>query len=260
MKAARAAILGVRKMGTAKAAAKGKELREASVAEATEAKASSAGLLSAAPAAGASAAASAPDAGLSLGGGASPPALPRVDLAALAPERLTMARLLSRPITKHAGAAASPEATLQAGGRLEAALFRALGLGRVAGQPSYTDQVKTFVLNMNRNRSLALGVLSGSADLDALAVADTAELATEEFKREVAKEKKAAAEEVQLDWERKNRDKMLASAGLKKTEGQFRCGKCKSKNTTHTEYQTRGGDEPMTVFVHCNDCGGRMRF
>jgi DNA-directed RNA polymerase subunit M/transcription elongation factor TFIIS len=42
-------------------------------------------------------------------------------------------------------------------------------------------------------------------------------------------------------------------------EGQFKCGKCKSKKTTYYQMQTRSADEPMTTFVTCTGCGNRWK-
>jgi DNA-directed RNA polymerase subunit M/transcription elongation factor TFIIS len=41
--------------------------------------------------------------------------------------------------------------------------------------------------------------------------------------------------------------------------GFFRCSRCRSYNTQYTSVQTRSADEPMTQFVHCNDCGSSWR-
>jgi DNA-directed RNA polymerase subunit M/transcription elongation factor TFIIS len=35
------------------------------------------------------------------------------------------------------------------------------------------------------------------------------------------------------------------------------CGKCKKRTVDYYEKQTRGADEPMTVFAHCLSCGKR---
>lgn len=37
-------------------------------------------------------------------------------------------------------------------------------------------------------------------------------------------------------------------------EGLYICRKCKSKNTTFVTLQTRSADEPMTIFITCQDC------
>lgn len=39
------------------------------------------------------------------------------------------------------------------------------------------------------------------------------------------------------------------------SEGVVECPKCKSKKTFSVQRQTRGGDEPMTTFSVCTDCG-----
>jgi len=43
-------------------------------------------------------------------------------------------------------------------------------------------------------------------------------------------------------------------------EGQFKCGKCKSKKTDYYQMQTRSADEPMTTYVTCKACGNRWKF
>ena len=43
------------------------------------------------------------------------------------------------------------------------------------------------------------------------------------------------------------------------TEGLLTCGKCKSKKTTYTEFQTRAADEPVTLFCLCLACGSRWK-
>jgi DNA-directed RNA polymerase subunit M/transcription elongation factor TFIIS len=35
------------------------------------------------------------------------------------------------------------------------------------------------------------------------------------------------------------------------------CGKCKKRKVDYYEKQTRGADEPMTIFAHCLACGKR---
>jgi DNA-directed RNA polymerase subunit M/transcription elongation factor TFIIS len=42
-------------------------------------------------------------------------------------------------------------------------------------------------------------------------------------------------------------------------EGQFKCGKCKSKKTDYYQLQTRSADEPMTTYVTCKECGNRWK-
>jgi len=42
-------------------------------------------------------------------------------------------------------------------------------------------------------------------------------------------------------------------------EGQFKCGKCKSKKTDYYQLQTRSADEPMTTYVTCKTCNHRWK-
>ncbi len=40
----------------------------------------------------------------------------------------------------------------------------------------------------------------------------------------------------------------------------FKCGKCKEKNCTYYQLQTRSADEPLTTFVTCLSCNNRWKF
>lgn len=42
-------------------------------------------------------------------------------------------------------------------------------------------------------------------------------------------------------------------------EGFEACRRCQSTNTSYHQVQTRSSDEPMTVFLHCKDCGKRWK-
>jgi len=44
-----------------------------------------------------------------------------------------------------------------------------------------------------------------------------------------------------------------------KRKGMYQCGKCKSFDIDIRLFQTRGADEPMTVFAKCENCGKRWR-
>ena len=44
-----------------------------------------------------------------------------------------------------------------------------------------------------------------------------------------------------------------------KPSGIFQCPRCKSMRTFFNQLQTRGGDEPMTNFCECIDCGYSFR-
>lgn len=43
------------------------------------------------------------------------------------------------------------------------------------------------------------------------------------------------------------------------TTDQFECPSCHKRECTYTEVQTRSADEPMTIFVTCQNCGKDFR-
>lgn len=45
-----------------------------------------------------------------------------------------------------------------------------------------------------------------------------------------------------------------AQEKVQETSDLFVCPKCENSHTTHYSLQTRGGDEPMTIFINCIDC------
>lgn len=46
---------------------------------------------------------------------------------------------------------------------------------------------------------------------------------------------------------------------IKASTDKFKCGKCKKKECTYYQLQTRSGDEPMTTFVTCLHCGNHWK-
>lgn len=59
--------------------------------------------------------------------------------------------------------------------------------------------------------------------------------------------------------EREKTDKVLYEKDRGGATDQFRCGKCKKRECTYYELQTRSADEPMTIFICCLNCGKRWR-
>jgi len=58
---------------------------------------------------------------------------------------------------------------------------------------------------------------------------------------------------------KKIKDENKFSPKLEASTDDFTCSKCKSKQCTHYQLQTRSADEPMTTFVTCINCGNRWR-
>jgi len=55
-----------------------------------------------------------------------------------------------------------------------------------------------------------------------------------------------------------NGDLLVQEKGHGATD-MFSCEKCGKNRTTYYQMQTRGADEPMTIFVTCLDCGHFFR-
>jgi len=66
-----------------------------------------------------------------------------------------------------------------------------------------------------------------------------------------AQMRKECLEEVQADWDLRHR--------APDTNGLLTCEKCSGTQTTYIQLQTRKGDEPMTTFALCRDCGSRWK-
>jgi transcription elongation factor S-II len=58
---------------------------------------------------------------------------------------------------------------------------------------------------------------------------------------------------------KKIRDENKFTTKLEASTDNFTCRKCKSKECTYYQLQTRSADEPMTTFVTCVKCGSRWK-
>jgi len=55
------------------------------------------------------------------------------------------------------------------------------------------------------------------------------------------------------------RDKSLYEEKAEAMTDQFKCARCKSRECTYYELQTRSADEAMTTFITCLNCGNRWK-
>lgn len=55
------------------------------------------------------------------------------------------------------------------------------------------------------------------------------------------------------------KDKVLYETKPEAMTDQFKCGRCKKRQCSYFELQTRSADEPMTVFITCINCGKRWK-
>ncbi|XP_054835926.1 transcription elongation factor A protein 2 [Eublepharis macularius] len=114
----------------------------------------------------------------------------------------------------------------------------------------YKNRVRSRLSNLkdSKNPDLRKNVLCGVITAEQIAVMTSEEMASNELK-EI---RKAMTKEA-------IREHQMAKTGGTQTD-LFTCGKCKKKNCTYTQVQTRSSDEPMTTFVVCNECGNRWKF
>ncbi|NXH15580.1 TCEA2 protein, partial [Bucco capensis] len=113
----------------------------------------------------------------------------------------------------------------------------------------YKNRVRSRISNLkdSKNPELKKNVLCGAITPGQIAVMTSEEMASNELK-EI---RKAMTKEA-------IREHQMAKTGGTQTD-LFTCGKCKKKNCTYTQVQTRSSDEPMTTFVVCNECGNRWK-
>ncbi|KAM4688096.1 transcription elongation factor A protein 1 isoform 1-T1 [Discoglossus pictus] len=114
----------------------------------------------------------------------------------------------------------------------------------------YKNRVRSRISNLkdSKNPNLRRNVLCGNISPEFFARMTAEEMASDELKEMRKNLTKEAIREHQM-----------ARTGGTETD-LFSCGKCKKKNCTYTQVQTRSADEPMTTFVFCNECGNRWKF
>ncbi|XP_028327323.1 transcription elongation factor A protein 3 isoform X2 [Gouania willdenowi] len=114
----------------------------------------------------------------------------------------------------------------------------------------YKNRVRSRISNLKdpKNPGLRRNVLAGSIDLSRIASMSAEEMASDELKqlRNVLTQEAI-------------REHQMAKTGGTSTD-LLQCGKCKKRNCTYNQVQTRSADEPMTTFVLCNECGNRWKF
>ncbi|XP_061094108.1 transcription elongation factor A protein 3 isoform X11 [Conger conger] len=114
----------------------------------------------------------------------------------------------------------------------------------------YKNRVRSRISNLKdpKNPGLRKNVLAGAIELQRIASMTAEEMASDELKQLRNTMTQEAIREHQ----------MAKTGGT--TTDLLQCGKCRKKNCTYNQVQTRSADEPMTTFVLCNECGNRWKF
>jgi len=116
--------------------------------------------------------------------------------------------------------------------------------------PKYKQQVRSRVFNLRdkSNPKLRLNLLLGVFSPKEFAHFNSEQMSSDDKKAQRAKDEKEAMNNAQLAHVEGTKTDLL------------KCGKCKKRNCTYNQLQTRSADEPMTTFVVCNECGNRWKF
>lgn len=114
----------------------------------------------------------------------------------------------------------------------------------------YKNRIRSRVANLKdpKNPSLRTNFIGGAIAAAKLAKMTPEEMASNEMKKLREKFVKEAINDAQLATVQGTMTDLL------------KCGKCKKRNCTYNQIQTRSADEPMTTFVLCNACGHRWKF
>jgi len=114
----------------------------------------------------------------------------------------------------------------------------------------YKNRIRSRVANLKdpKNPTLRSNFLCGAVTAQKLAKMTPEEMASDEMKKIREKFVKEAINDAQLATVQGTQTDLL------------KCGKCKKRNCTYNQLQTRSADEPMTTFVMCNECGNRWKF
>ena len=115
---------------------------------------------------------------------------------------------------------------------------------------AYRNKLRSLILNMKNknNPQLRANVLDGTIPPAKLTTMSSAELAPESLKKELE----------QLH--QKNLFDAQGAVEKRAVTDRFVCGKCKQRQVSYYQMQTRSADEPLTTFCTCEKCGNRWKF
>lgn len=108
----------------------------------------------------------------------------------------------------------------------------------------YIDRVKSIYTNL-KCESIVKKLISGETDCVNFGKCKHQEMMPDKWDELIHK--------------KKERDENKYSTKLEGNTDNFTCRKCKSKNCSYYQLQTRSADEPMTTFVTCISCGNRWK-
>jgi transcription elongation factor S-II len=109
----------------------------------------------------------------------------------------------------------------------------------------YKDKLRSIIYNLRTNKMFLEKVKSGEIEIHTIGKITHQEMDPDKWKNII-----------QQKIERDNQKYNSNTEGLSK---EFKCGRCKKRETQYTQVQTRSADEPMTTFVTCINCGNNWK-
>jgi len=109
----------------------------------------------------------------------------------------------------------------------------------------YVDRLRSIYINL-KNEALIKSVNNGEVKSQDIAFMTHQELCPEKWE--------------QLIKAKIIRDKNKFEQKLEAMTDRYTCRKCHSKKFSYTQLQTRSGDEGITTYLTCLECGQRMKF
>lgn len=115
--------------------------------------------------------------------------------------------------------------------------------------PDYKKKIRSLFSNLKTktNKDLGRRVLTGD-----ISAARFVTMSDEELKSEDQRKK-------ELELEKENMMRAQVPQEQKSISDSLECGRCKKKQVSYTQAQTRAADEPMTTFCECMACGNRWK-
>lgn len=114
----------------------------------------------------------------------------------------------------------------------------------------YVSNARSVVGNLHpsnyvQNKTLYNRFVAGEVSLEEIASFTFSDLYPELWK--------------ELSFRQFEREKRLLEGNKSMATDQFFCKRCKKRECTYYEMQTRSADEPMTIFIQCVNCGKQWR-
>lgn len=117
-------------------------------------------------------------------------------------------------------------------------------------QRIYIDRIRTIYANLSKksrvgNKNLVKRLRKGTITPQQLAFMSHQEMFPEKWRELI---------DAKIE-----RDRHATEVDMSAATDEFCCYKCKKRQCTYYQLQTRSADEPMTTFVTCLHCGNRWR-